>query len=457
MQSQRLHPTGGAVRNDRCRSLAASTNHVIESGVISVEIFGADRPTTAGFVNTYPPRQCGIATFARDLAAATLGVPDRAVGLRAASSSVSVEVVALDAERRDFPDEVRLRLNPDERAEYVAIARRMNERHYDVVSVQHEFGIYGGEDGEWILDLLERLEAPIVTTLHTVLAQPSANQRRIIEEIGRLSSRVVVLSRAAASRLGPIYRVDPALIEVVPHGVPDLGFVDPETRKPEFGLAGRPVLLSFGLLSPGKGFELAIEAMASVVRVVPDTVYVILGSTHPELRRREGEQYREALTARARTLGLEDHVRFVDSYVDQPTLGRWLQAADVYVTSYPGADQVASGTLAYALGAGKALVSTPYAYARELLADGRGQLVPFGEPEALADAVAQFLTDPAVRDRARRLAYRHGRSMTWPVVGERYRQVFADVIDRRSRAQRSVGTPQAVTTARPRSLIESGA
>jgi glycosyltransferase involved in cell wall biosynthesis len=304
----------------------------------------------------------------------------------------------------------------------------MNERNYDVVALQHEFGIYGGDEGEWILDLMGRLDAPIVTTLHTVTADPSPRKRSIIEEIGRLSSRIVVLSHAAASRLGPIYGVDPDLVEVIPHGVPDLQFIDPEVRKPEFGLAGRPTLLSFGLLGPGKGFELAIEAMTSVASAVPDSIYVVLGSTHPELRRRHGEQYREWLTALVGKRGLADHVRFVDAYVDQATLGRWLQAADVYVTPYPGAEQVVSGTLAYALGAGKALVSTPYAYARELLANGRGELVPFGDAARLGQAITRFLSDSVARDRARRLAYEHGRGMIWPVVGERYRQVFGDLV-----------------------------
>ena len=406
------------------------------------------RPVLAGFVNTYPPRQCGIATFARDLATAVVDDP-------AADQPAVVEVVAVDAERRDFPGEVRLRLNPDVRAEYDATARRMNERNYNVVAVQHEYGIYGGDDGEWILDLLERVDAPIVTTLHTVLARPSAPQRRIVEEIGRLSARVVVLSGAAAGRLGPIYRVDPELVEVIPHGVPDLPFIDPELRKPEFGLAGRPTLLSFGLLGPGKGFELAIEAMTRVVSVVPDAVYVILGSTHPELRRREGEQYRDRLTALVHDRGLSEHVQFVDSYVDQATLGRWLQSADVYVTPYPGAEQVVSGTLAYALGAGKAIVSTPYAYARELLADGRGELVPFGDPAALARSVASLLSDPIARDRARRRAYQYGRAMTWPAVGDRYRGVFADAVADRSRAVRPVRVQRELIPRRSGALIES--
>ena len=389
----------------------------------------------AAFVGTYPPRQCGIATFTSDLAeAVTAPAPlaDRAaVWARAggpARSSASVDIVAIDDEERDFPAEVRLRLRPDRPADYLGVADRLNRTGYDVVSVQHEFGIYGGPDGVHVLDLLDELEVPVVTTFHTVRAHPSDHQRRILREIGRSSSRVVVLSEAAARRLPLIYDIDPATVQVIPHGVPDLPFVDPETIKPLVGLSGRPTVLSFGLLGPGKGYELAIRAMSGVVREVPNACYVILGATHPDLRRREGEAYRESLKALVTDLELGRHIQFEDAYVDLPTLGRWLQAADVFVTPYPGAEQVVSGTLAYALGTGKALVSTPYAYARELLAGGRGQLVPFGDSLVMGREIGRFLTDQGARDRARRLAYEHGRKMTWPVVGRAYRKLFAEVV-----------------------------
>ena len=392
------------------------------------------RALRAAFVGTYPPRQCGIATFTSDLAeaVATPGPASdgRAIWARTGSarSAATVDIVAIDDEQRDFPAEVRLRLRADRPADYLGVADRLNRVSYDVVSVQHEFGIYGGPDGERVLDLLDELEIPVVTTLHTVLAHPSDHQRRIVREIGRSSSRVVVLSHAAANRLPSIYDVDPTTVRVIPHGVPDLPFVDPETIKPLVGLSGRPTVLSFGLLSPGKGYELAIRAMSAVVREVKNACYVILGATHPELRRREGEAYRESLQVLVAELGLGRHIRFVDAYVDMSTLGRWLRAADVFVTPYPGAEQVASGTLAYALGTGKALVSTPYAYAQELLADGRGRLVPFGDSVVMGREIARFLTDHRARDEARRLAYEHGRKMIWPVVGAAYRRLFVEVV-----------------------------
>jgi glycosyltransferase involved in cell wall biosynthesis len=387
------------------------------------------------FVGTFPPRQCGIATFTSDLADA-VATPAPAADRGSAWSQdgdagrqwASVAVVAIDDDERDFPAHVRLRLRPDRPADYLGVADRLNRATFAVVSVQHEFGIYGGPDGERVLDLLDQLEIPVVTTLHTVLAHPSDRQRRILREVGRSSNRVVVLSQAAAERLPAIYDIDPAGVTVIPHGVPDLPFVDPETIKPFVGLTGRPTVLSFGLLGPGKGYELAIRAMSAVVRDVPNACYVILGATHPQLRRREGEAYRESLQALVAELGLGDHVSFIDAYVDLSTLGRWLQAADVFVTPYPGAEQVASGTLAYALGTGKALVSTPYAYAQELLADGRGRLVPFGDSAAMGREISRFLTDGQARDQARRLAYAYGRKMIWPVVGAAYRRLFAEVV-----------------------------
>jgi glycosyltransferase involved in cell wall biosynthesis len=338
-----------------------------------------------------------------------------------------VDIVAVDYQPRDFPAEVRFRLDPDRPADYLAAAHRVNQAAYDVLSLQHEFGIYGGRDGERIIALLDELQIPAVTTLHTVLAHPSDHQRSVIRRIAAASSRLVALSNGAARTLSEAYGIDRGQIRVIPHGVPDLAFVDPETVKPLVGLTGRPTVLSFGLLGPGKGYELAIRAMTEVVAQAPDAVYVILGATHPELRRREGEAYRLGLQRLVGQLQLEGHVRFIDAYVDRAMLGRWLQAADLFVTPYPGAEQAVSGTLAYALGSGKAIVSTPYAYARELLADGRGRLVPFGDSAALGREIADLLTDRSARDEARRRAYAYGRRMTWPRVGQAYRALFHEV------------------------------
>jgi glycosyltransferase involved in cell wall biosynthesis len=389
------------------------------------------RPLRTAFIGTYPPRQCGIATFTHDLAAAVVAAcppPDRRWGSTPGSAgrpAATAEIVAVDYAERDFPDEVGFRLDPDRPADYVSIADRLNRGGYDVVSLQHEFGLYGGANGEHVLDLLDELDVPVVTTLHTVLNHPSGHQRRILRQVARAAANVVVLSRASGEILASVYDIDPAKIRMIPHGVPDLPFVDPETIKPLMGLAGRPTVLSFGLLGPGKGFELAIRAMQMVIRRAPSACYAILGATHPELRRREGEAYRQALQGLVTDLGLGPYVRFIDAYVDLATLGRWLQAADVFVTPYPGAEQAVSGTLAYALGAGKALVATPYAYARELLADGRGRLVPFGDSDELGRQIGDLLTDRSSRDEARRRAYAYGRQMIWSKVGAEYLDLFA--------------------------------
>ena len=365
------------------------------------------------FVATYPPRRCGIATFTHDLASVVGGG----------------EVVVLDPpdHRGPYPPEVHHRIRRDEPSDYARAANTLRHCRIDVVSVQHEFGIWGGDDGAAVLDFVGALDAPSVVTLHTVLRHPTRNQRRIIVELVGASTATVVMSRSAAVLLANVYGIDPGRVVIIPHGVPNLPLVDPETMKPTLGLAGRSVILSFGLLGQGKGYETVLEAMPAVVAAVPDVSYVVLGATHPNLLRTEGEAYRRSLEERVGRLGLTDHVRFEDRFVGRVELGRWLEAADIFVTAYPNLEQIASGTLAYALGAGRAIVSTPYAYASELLADGRGLLVAPGSPAALADAFIGLLRDPQRRARLGRRAYEHGRAMIWSEVGATYRTLFARV------------------------------
>jgi glycosyltransferase involved in cell wall biosynthesis len=298
----------------------------------------------------------------------------------------------------------------------------------DAVSIQHEYGIWGGEDGAYVLDFVRALRVPAVATLHTVLRHPNASQRRILTELIDATSATVVMSQTAASLLGATYRFDSARIEVVAHGVPHLPLVAPDSIKPRLGLQGRSVILSFGLLGPGKGYESAIAAMPAVLKAVPSALYVILGATHPDLLRREGEAYRHKLQAVAAELGVTDHVKLVDRFVSRQELGTWLEAADIFVTPYPNLDQIVSGTLSYAMGAGKAIVSTPYAYACERLAHGRGRLVPAGSADALADTLVELLRDPALRAAFGQRAYAYSRGMIWPVVGEAYRGVFARAV-----------------------------
>jgi glycosyltransferase involved in cell wall biosynthesis len=365
------------------------------------------------FASTYPPRHCGIATFTRDLSQA---MDNR-------------EIVALTPPDHvgQYPTEVHHRVRRDEWQDYVSVARSLDRCRVDAVSIQHEYGIWGGDDGEYVLDFVNALHLPTVTTLHTVLRHPSPRQRRILGELVEASDATVVMSRSASSLLSDAYGVDPTRIDVIPHGVPELPLVDPQTIKPALGLAGLDVILSFGLLGPGKGYESAIAAMPPVVAANPNARYVILGATHPDLIRREGEAYRQSLIARVAALGLSKQILFVDRYVGRQELGRWLEAADVFVTPYPNLEQIVSGTLSYAMSAGKAVVSTPYAYAVELLAGGRGVLVEPGSSAALSAAFIDLLGDPDRRAAVGRRAYEHSRRMIWSEVGAEYQRVFARV------------------------------
>jgi glycosyltransferase involved in cell wall biosynthesis len=303
----------------------------------------------------------------------------------------------------------------------------------DVVSIQHEYGIWGGDDGASVLDFVGAVRLPVVTTLHTVLREPTYRQRGILTELVASSDATIVMSRSAATLLTGAYGVDPVQLDVIPHGVPDLPLVDPATVKSSLGLEGREVILSFGLLGPGKGYELALDALPAVVAAHPTACYVVVGATHPDLVRTEGESYRGRLVAQTQRLGLEDHVRFVDRFVGRVELTRWLEAADVFATPYPGLDQIVSGTLSYAMGAGRAIVSTPYIYAAELLADGRGILVQPGSAAALADALNAVLGDRGLRAELGRRAYAYSRRMVWPAVGDEYRRVLERVATRSAR------------------------
>jgi glycosyltransferase involved in cell wall biosynthesis len=364
------------------------------------------------FIGNALPRRCGIATFTTDLQQAVAAVnPD-----------IETAIVAMTdpGQSYAYPPAVRFEVAEDQIADYIDAAAFLNADGFDAVSLQHEFGIFGGPAGAHILAMLERLTMPIVTTLHTVLAEPTPAQRRVMDRLVEVSSGLVVMAGKGRELLRTTYRAPPTRIEVIPHGVPDFPFVEPGEAKLQLGYAGRPVILTFGLLSPNKGIEVMIDAMPAILRQCPDAVYVVLGATHPTLVRREGEAYRALLTARVRTLGIEAHVVFLDRFVDRATLLRFIAMCDVYVTPYLNEQQMTSGTLSYSFGLGKAIVSTPYWHARELLADGRGVLVPFGDIEATGTAVAGLLTDGRRRQAMRRRAYAESRAMTWDQTARRH-------------------------------------
>jgi glycosyltransferase involved in cell wall biosynthesis len=368
------------------------------------------------FIGNALPRRCGIATFTTDLQGA----------VEATGSDVETCIVAMtdNGQSYNYAPEVRLSVDDQDEAAYVHAAQVLNEGRFDCVCLQHEFGIFGGEAGEHVLSLLAPLRMPVVTTLHTVLSQPSPAQRRVLDGVIAASSRVVVMAEKARRLLESVYAVAPGKIDVIPHGIPDHPLVGPEAPKQRLGFAGRMVILTFGLLSPNKGIEVMIDAMPGILARRPDSVYVVLGATHPNLVRDQGEAYRESLVARARQCGVGESVVFLDRFVDRDTLLAFIAMCDVYVTPYANAAQMTSGTLAYSFGLGRAVVSTPYWHAEELLADGRGILVPFADPQALADSVAGLLTDDVRRDAMGRHAYAASRSMTWDRTAARYVAAF---------------------------------
>ena len=368
------------------------------------------------FIGNSLPRRCGIATFTTDL--------QQAIATSGADVETAIVAMTDHGHAYDYPSVVRLQVNDDRIEDYVHAADFLNAGQFEAVSLQHEFGIFGGEAGGHIMALLSRLTMPIVTTLHTVLSEPTPGQRSVLDRIVEASSKVVVMAEKGRELLRTVYRAPAEKIEVIPHGIPDFPFVEPDRAKAKFGFSGRAVILTFGLLSPNKGIEVMIDAMPSILKSRPDAVYVVLGATHPNLVRNQGEAYRESLVARVRELGVEDHVVFLDQFVDQATLLDFISMCDVYVTPYLNEAQMTSGTLAYSFGLGKAVVSTPYWHARELLADGRGILVPFGDAAAIGSEIAALLTDDARRQAMRERAYASSRSMTWERTAERYLAVF---------------------------------
>lgn len=368
------------------------------------------------FVGNFVPRRCGIATFTRDLRAAVARhLPD-----------AECPVVAMNdgGAEHDYPDEVRFVCDDGDPAAYRRAADFLNLANVDAVSLQHEFGIFGGPAGGHVLELLRSLRVPVHTTLHTVLAQPSADQRQVMGEVIRLSARLAVMTEHGRTLLRTVYGVADERVDVIPHGIPDMEFVDPAFHKDRFGMEGAHVLLTFGLLSPNKGIEHVIAALPEIVARHPATRYVVVGATHPHLVRHEGERYRMRLERLAEDLGVAGHVEFHNRFVDMDELLAFIGAADIYATPYLNPDQITSGTLAYAFGCGKAVLSTPYWHARELLAEGRGVLVPFRDSAAIAREVCRLLDDDARRHAMRKRAYLLGREMIWPRVARRYAEAF---------------------------------
>ncbi len=395
-------------------------------------------PTRIAVIGNYLPRQCGIATFTTDLCTAI------------ASEYGSARLFAIPVNDPDssyeYPDRVRMEIEQEDCASYERAAEFLNFNGNDLVCLQHEYGIFGGPAGSHILSLLRRLKMPLVTTLHTVLREPDLDQQAVLEEIAHLSDRLIVMSELASTLLRSVYGVPTGKIDLIPHGVPDFAFTDPNYFKDLFSIQGKPVLLTFGLLSPNKGIENVIRALPAILAKHNNVTYIVSGATHPHIRRREGERYREGLQQLAIELGVSSHVIFNNRFVSAEELVEHVGAADIYITPYRQEAQIVSGTLAIALGAGKAIISTPYWHAQELLADGRGILVPFDDPASIAAATNRLLDNDAERHTMRKRAYLHSRGTTWQRTAQAYMGSFQRA--RTERILRPRPSPQDVLAAR---------
>ena len=378
------------------------------------------------FLGDYLPRRCGIATFTADIC--------EAVASEFPACECIVGAVNDRPEGYDYPARIRFEIDEKELDSYRRAADFLNINNVEVVSVQHEFGIYGGPAGSHLMEFLRDVRIPVVTTLHTVLREPSDLQRGVMKQLDQLSNRFIVMAEHGREMLETIYGVSPAKIDLIPHGVPNVQFIDPSFHKDQFGVEGKTVLLTFGLLSPNKGIEYVIEALPAILEHHPNTVYIVLGATHPNLIAHEGESYRLKLERLAEDRGVTGNVIFYNRFVTLEELTDFIGAADIYVTPYLNEAQITSGTLAYAFGAGKAVISTPYWYAQELLADDRGILVPFADSAAVAAGVDRFLSDPTLMNATRKRAWKIGREMIWRVVARRYMESF-------ERARASLSAP----------------
>ncbi len=384
------------------------------------------------FLGDYVPRRCGIATFTADIC--------EAIAAQFPETQCIVGSVNDRPEGYDYPTRVRFELAEQEIDSYRRAAEFLNINNVEVVSVQHEFGIYGGPAGSHLLRFLRDVRMPVVTTLHTVLREPNADQLAVMKQLDELSTRLIVMAERGRDLLTSVYGVDPEKIDLIPHGVIDMPFIDSNFFKDVFGVEGKTVLLTFGLLSPNKGIEYVIDALPAILEKHPNIVYLVLGATHPHLLAREGEAYREKLERLVKQRGVGKHVIFHNRYVTLEELKEFIGAADIYITPYLNEAQITSGTLAYTYGAGKAIISTPYWHAQELLAEERGILVPFRDAGAIAEGVNHFLSNPTLMTAMRKRAWKAGREMIWPVVARRYMESFES-------ARASLSAPSVETVA----------
>ncbi len=369
------------------------------------------------FLSTYPPRGCGLATFTEDL----VNEIDKTALFRP-------NVIAVTNTEEYEDSRVVAKLSQHNRASYLQTAHWANT-HTDLLVIEHEYGIFGGECGEYIIDLAKNLTIPFIITTHTVLMNPSSKQRIVLRELGRLSTMVVTMAESAVPLLIKIYGIDRSKIVVIAHGVPSVPVKSRRELKVRYGLDNKQVISSFGLISPAKGLEYGIEAVAKVVPKYDNLVYLILGKTHPCVKEQTGESYRYGLIALAESLGVMDHIRFIDKYLTQEEVITYLKLSDIYMTPYLSKEQAVSGTLAYAVGCGRVVVSTPYRYAQELLGDGRGMLAEFSNSDSLASCIIEILHNPLQKKEMERKTLVVGQTMTWDKVARRYTTLASNIMD----------------------------
>jgi glycosyltransferase involved in cell wall biosynthesis len=370
-------------------------------------------PSRVAVVGNHLPRQCGIATFTTDLC--------NAIAAEYGADQLSVVAVNDGHSSYSYPERVRFEISEGDLASYRGAADYLNASNVDLVCLQHEYGIFGGKSGNHIMELLKHLKMPVVTTLHTVLREPNLDQRVVMHKIAARSDRLIVMSQYSSRVLQEVFRVPAEKIDLIPHGIPDLPFEQPDMYKKRFSCQGKSVLLTFGLLSPNKGFESVIQAMPRILASHSNTVYMIAGATHPQIRAREGDHYRLELQALAKKLGVEQQVLFVNRFVSPEEMASLVGSADIYITSYCHEAQAVSGTLAYAMGAGKTIISTA-----EVLDQGRGMMVPFENPAAIATATIALLANDEARQAMRERAYLYARSMVWNRVAQSYMRSFVE-------------------------------
>jgi len=370
------------------------------------------------FLSTYPPRECGIATFTQDL---FLQMSDSHT-MRQSS------IIAVSNGSLRYDNKVHMELMQNDRSSYSTTADKLNKSDIDLLVIEHEFGIYGGECGAYLLDFIDKLSIPFVATLHTVLPEPNAMQRYILKTLGQKSKKIITMAKNTVEILKSVYSIDPSKIAVINHGVPFMRMESREILKKQSKLEDRFIISTFGLLGPGKGMEYGVEAIAKVAKDHKEVLYFILGQTHPTIIKESGENYRSMLEAMVEKLGIKDNVRFVNKYMTKAEIIHYLILSDVYLTPYLNKDQAVSGTLAYAVGYGRVVVSTPYSYAKEMLAEGRGLLAEFKDSESIAGCIEYILNNPEKQRKMEQKTLEIGKSMMWENVGAEYRNLFIDII-----------------------------